>query len=64
MTAGKRALLEETIRKYCNSPYRREREYGLYLDRFLNGEDRVVDGMDFDTRQNKEPMPFNIFIWG
>lgn len=64
MTAEKRECLEKMSRDYINSPYRRKREYGAYLDRFLNAKDKSVDGMDYDTRQEKEPMSYNIYFMG
>lgn len=64
MTADKMATLENMSREYMDSPYRRKREYGAYLDRFLNAKDKSVDGMDYDTRQNKEPMSYNRYFMG
>lgn len=62
MTAEKRTALENMSREYINSPYRRKREYGAYLDRFLNAKDRAVDGMEYEARQGKEPMPYNLYF--
>ena len=62
MTAEKRMVLEKMSKEYINSSYRRKREYGAYLDRFLNAKDKSVDGMDYNTRQDKEPMPYNLYF--
>jgi hypothetical protein len=64
MTAGKRTTLEKMSREFMDSPYRRKREYGAYLDRYLNAKDKSVDGMDYDTRQGKEPMSYNRYFMG
>lgn len=62
MTAEKRANYEKMSKDYMESAYRREREYGHYLNRYLNDKDKIVDGMDYETRQGRNPMPYNIYF--
>lgn len=64
MTAERRQNLEESCKRYMESPYRRDKEYGEYLDRFLHGTNRIVDGMQYEDRQDKNPMPYNIYFGG
>lgn len=62
MTTEKRANLERISKEYMASPYRRKREYGAYLDRYLNAKDRTVDGMKYEARQNADPMSYNLYF--
>ena len=43
-------------KEYCESPYRREREYGGYLKRWFETE--------YDPKEMTEPMPYNIYMMG
>lgn len=46
-----------------DSKYRREREYAGYVDRFLHS-DAVVDGMTYEHRKDRLPMPYNLYFMG
>ena len=58
-----RGFYEGFCAKHKNSKYRRYREYAGYVDRFLHDRG-VVDGMDYDRRCDKLPMPMNIYFMG
>lgn len=60
-TAEIRSNYEKTAREGLNSPYRRVSEYAGYLDRFLHSES-IVDGMTYEERLNKLPMPYNMYF--
>lgn len=46
---------------HINSDYRREAEYANYVLRFLHSS-KIVDGMKYDERKSKVPMPYNIYF--
>jgi len=56
-----RANYEDMCKRYAESAYRREREYGAYLDRFLHS-DGVVDGMAATDRADKLPLSYNRYF--
>lgn len=56
-----RANYEDMCKRYAASPYRREREYGAYVDRFLHS-DGIVDGMTAADRADKQPMSYNRYF--
>lgn len=55
-----RKIYESVIREYKKSCYKEDRDYGDYLDRFFNSKDDV-DGLSFEERAQKLPMPFGTF---
>ena len=61
--AYQRGFYEGFCARHKDSKYRRYREYAGYVDRFLHSHD-VVDGVDFDRRRDKLPMPMNIYFMG
>ena len=51
-------IMEESI----ESPYRRVREYGRYLERYFNPAVDKVDGLSYQQRiENSQPMPYHIY---
>ena len=63
MTKDRRQIFEAICKNRLESKYRRDQEYGRYLDRWLHGIDVIVDGQDYKTRMNdSEPMPYNIYF--
>ena len=61
-TAEIRSNYENTAKEGLNSPYRRVREYAEYVDRFLHSVDKIVDGMVYEERLDKLPMPYNMYF--
>lgn len=61
--AYQRGFFEGFCARHKESKYRRYREYAEYIDRFLHSHE-VVDGIDFDIRHDKLPMPMNVYFMG
>ncbi|MBQ2392077.1 MAG: hypothetical protein II306_09990 [Clostridia bacterium] len=53
---------ERLYQEYKDSPYRREREYASYLDRYLHDKNAKVDGKTYEERQSKKPMSYNVYF--
>ncbi len=64
--AGRYILM---AKKYLDSKYRRDREYGNYVKRFFFGDDEITwDGNNEVWKERKAalqlPMPYNTYFMG
>lgn len=57
----------QMAKKYINSKYRREREYGRYVKRFFFGDGEIAWDGDNEVWKDKKaklqlPMPYNVYF--
>ena len=63
MTREKRDRYMRLMEESLASPYRRDREYGHYLERYFDPAADRVDGMEYQRRiEDSEPMPYNVYF--